>query len=85
MEDKYVVTFRDRTFYIDKKIAEEYTNKVRPLDRIEVLRYLFGVFDLDVSSDNIEEEFTDALKEELDVAAHLPKAIEKALKNGLFD
>ena len=85
MEDKHAVTFEDRTFYIDKKIAEEYTNKVRPLDRIEVLRYLFVAFDLDISSDNIEEEFTDALKEELDIAAHLPKALEEALKDGLFD
>lgn len=85
MEEKYAVTFEGRTFYIDKKIADEYTNKVRPLDRIEILRYLFGVFDLDISSDNIEEEFTDALKEELDIATHLPKALEEALKNGLFD
>lgn len=85
MEEKHAVTFEGRTFYIDKKIAEEYTSKVRPLDNIKILRYLFGVFDLDISSDNIEREFTDALMEELDVAAKLPHAIEKALKDGFFN
>ena len=84
MEDKYAVTFEGRTFYIDKKIAEEYTSKVRPLDE-DGVEYIFIAFDLDISSTSLEAEFTDALMEELDVAAHLPKALEEALKNGLFD
>ena len=33
----------------------------------------------------IENDFTDALKEELDVAEKLPGAIEKAKKEGVFD
>ncbi len=85
MENKYAVTFEGRTFYIDRKIAEEYDKKIRPLDNIAVLRYLFGAFDLDVSSDTIENDFTEALKEELDVAEKLPGAIERAMKEGFFD
>ena len=62
-----------------------YKYKVAPLDNIEILKYLFSSFDLDVSSDTLENDFTDALKEELDVAEKLPGAIEKAKKEGVFD
>ena len=85
MDNKYAINFEDRTFYIDREIAEKYDKEVRPLDNIDVLKYLFVAFDLDISSDTLENDFTEALKEELTVAKELPGAIEKAKKEGFFD
>ncbi len=68
------LTFKNRSFYVDKDLAYEYERRVRPLDSAGI-DYIFVAFELDVFSDKIEDEFSDALMEELDVAAHLPKAL----------
>ena len=76
--------YKHRSFNIDTELAREYERKVRLLDG-DGIEYIFIAFDLDILSTGLETEFTNALKEELDIAAHLPKALEKALKDGLFD
>ena len=79
-----ILQYKDRSFNIGAELVREYERKVRLLDE-DGVEYIFIAFDLDISSTDLEAEFTNALKEELDVAAHLPKALEKALKDGLFN
>ena len=83
MDNKYELTFKNRAFSIDKDLADKYEKTVRPLNE-NGINYIFSVFDLDVLSEQIEQAFSNALKEELKVAFELPTALEEALENGIF-
>lgn len=83
MNDKYDFTYKNKTFSIDKTLADEYKKLVRPLNE-NGINYIFSAFKLDASSSQIEQQFTNALKEELGVAYKLPEALEEALENGIF-
>ena len=84
MNNKYELTFKNRTFSIEKALADKYERMVRPLNE-NGINYIFSVFELDVSSEQIEQDFSNALKEELEVAFELPTALEEALENGILD
>ena len=83
MNNKREITYKNRIFSINKDLADQYEKNVRPLNE-NGINYIFSALDLDIMYEQIEQDFSDALKEELEVALELPTALEEALENGIF-
>ena len=79
-----IIKILSKEIRINDELVNEYEKIVRPLNQ-NGIDYIISAFDIDVSSDHIEQIFSNALKEELEVAHELPEALEEALENGIFE
>lgn len=67
MDNKCEITYKNKTFSINKDLVDKYEKYVRPLNE-NGINYIFSAFDLDIMSEQIKQDFSDALLEELEMA-----------------